>query len=200
MKIRLILSLIILGLFYACEKDPIEELDTFLVIGNENATIRIIDTLIFPEDRYDSIVYKIDIDLNGTNDVAFYIFYDYSPSHYRSNFRFDCLTDQIKVLTNDSILSPEILDYGDTLNIDKKWVNSSMEILRTFGNSVWVGDGIIYKYGNWYDLSNKYIGVLIEDDENPTYGWIKLSVPDGEWVNSLTIHEIGHKKAAYNTP
>lgn len=203
MKTKLILALIILSLFYCCEKDdnnnPTEKLDAFLVVGDENASITVLDTLITPEDRCDSIIHKIDIDFNGVDDVAFYIYYCYSPSYFGSNFRFDCLNDKIKVLTNDTIISPEILNYGDTLSFDKNWVTQNMKILSASGSSEMIGgDGTVHKYGNWFDLSDKYIGLLIENDENPIYGWIKLSVPDDDWICSLAIHEIGYKKAAYN--
>ncbi len=204
MKTKLILSLTILSLFYCCEKEDknnrTEELDTYIVVGDGNASITTLDTLITPEDRCDSIVYKIDIDSNGIDDLAFYIYYCYSPSKFSSTFRFDCLTDKIKVLTNDSIISPEILNYGDTLNFNKYWVNESMEILSASGSSEMTGEAeMVQKFGNWFDLSEKYIGLLIENDENPIYGWIKLSVPDDDWICSLTIHEIGYKKAAYST-
>jgi hypothetical protein len=47
------------------------------------------------------------------------------------------------------------------------------------------------------DLSDKYIGLLIENGGNPTYAWLKLSVPNYNPVNSLTLHEIGFKKQVY---
>lgn len=202
MKSKLFLSIIILSLFYCCEKDeeidPPAKLDSFLIVGDETASITTYDTLITPAKRCSSILYKIDLDADELNDVAFYIYYCYSPSHFTSYFNFDCLTDKVKVLTNDSIQSPEILEYGDTLNLDRKWTNGSMGILRASGRSCLVGgNGVVYKTGNWYDLSNKYVGLLIENDDHPVYGWIKLSVPDDDWIASLTVHESGYKKAAY---
>ncbi|NOQ25585.1 MAG: hypothetical protein GQ564_09525 [Bacteroidales bacterium] len=205
MKIRLILLLIILSLFYSCEKEeennPTEDLDTFLVIGDNNATVRILDTVLNFYIYYygdGSMENKIDIDFNGINDVAFEISAYSKLGYFFSDFIFKCLNDKTKVLTNDSILSPEILDYGDTLNVDNNWVRENMEILSVdYASQVVGGDGIIHHYGNWYDLSNVYIGIIIENDENPVYGWIKLSISGG-FTSSVTIHEIGYKKAAYN--
>jgi hypothetical protein len=64
-------------------------------------------------------------------------------------------------------------------------------------NPIIGGDGITYNIGNWYNLSDKYIGLLIENGGNHTYAWLQLSVPNYNPVNSLTLHEIGFKKQVY---
>lgn len=204
MNIRLILALLFCGILCSCEKEdsedntPDETLDTKLVIGDNNATITILDTLITPSDRCDSIVYRIDLDSNGNYDFAFYLYYCFSPGYYNSEFRFYCLHEKAKVLTNDSILSPEILDYGDTLKIDENWVSDKMIFLSASGSTNVGNDGILQISGTRYNLSNKYIGIIIENEENPIYGWIKLSTAEINWLGSLLIHETGHKKAAYD--
>ena len=98
MKHKLIFFTIILGFFCSCEKeDPIEQLDTFLIIGDYDAVITSLDTVIYPPDRGDSVLYQIDLDSNGLKDFGFYIYYNFSPCIFFSKFRFDCLNDKAKV-------------------------------------------------------------------------------------------------------
>jgi len=206
MNSRLILLLIILNFFYSCTKDPkvipvqvlTEQQDTILVVGNPDASIRIINTLIKPPNRCQNFVYEIDIDTNKINDISITIYYCTSPGYSNSSIYINCLTDNIKILTSDSIIAPEILNYGDTLSLHKKWVTKNMRLIySSCTNKIIGGDGITYNIGNWYNLSDKYIGLLIENGGNPTYAWLKLSVPNYNPVNSLTLHEIGFKKQVY---
>jgi len=199
MKYKLILFILILLSLYSCEENENVLLKNYLVIGNTDAKISVLDTLITPPDRCDSIIYEIDLDKDKVIDYSFYVYYCYSPSYFSSIFKFNCLHEKAKVLINDSIFSPEILEVGDTLKNDKNWLSMNMTILTASGASEIVGgDGIIYKNGNWFDVTNKYIGLIINKKENPIYGWIKISVPNENWVYSLTIHETGYIKATYN--
>ncbi len=193
-RYRVILFILMGIIYYSCNnKDdiPNEQPATFAVIGDLDANIAILDSVIYPSYRGDSLFFPIDLDLDGIQDYRFYIYNNYSPCIFLSNFRFDCLHDLAKVYTNDTIQSPEILKLGDTLTVDKHWLSAKFRILDASGICELAGgDGIIHKSGNWFNLSNKYIGLLIEKEGNPIYGWIKLSVPDYDWIDSLTIHEI----------
>jgi hypothetical protein len=205
---RILSTMTILVLFFAssCEKNEKgvtvtgepdvtlaweSAVNPMLIIGDSNAKIRVVDALVEPQNRCQSIEYGIDVDFDMINDLSFYVYYCYSPGFFTATFRLDCLNENISILCNDTILTPEILSYGDTLHSDKLWVNSTMEMLRARGTSEMVGgDGIIYKYGNWFNLSNKYIGLKFDFDNHSSYGWIKLSVPNDNWIHSMTIHEI----------
>jgi hypothetical protein len=203
MKHRLIFLLILMSIIFSCENNndnPKEQLASFVVIGDDNAEITLLDTLISPPDRGDSVLFRIDLDSDGLEDFGFLVYYNYSPCLFFSNFRFDCLHNLAKAYTNDTIQTPDILSLGDTLSFERSWVSNKFDLLDASGMcELGGGDGIIHKYGNWFNISNQYIGLLIEKEENPIYGWIKLSVPNDDWIHSLTIHEIGNKKAAYNT-
>lgn len=197
MKLRFSLLLIILGFLYSCEKEK-DQSETFLVVGSKGAIITSLDTLITPISRCNSVLYQIDIDSDGLKDFGFYIYYCYSPSHYNSTFRFDCLNTKCKVLCNDSTSTPEILNIGDTLVLSDSWKTQNMNMLSVNEYLESIGGDMIYlKNGIWQNCTNKYIGVLIEKDKGLIYGWIKLSIPNNSWTQSLTIHEIGYKEATY---
>ena len=195
---------IILYFVYACEKNistedivP-EELKTFLIVDKGN--IRYLDTILNAKNNshYQVITFPIDLDSDGTEDISFYIkrISDFYLAFY-SDFEIHSLNDKLKIITNDSILTPKILEIGDTLNTKKSWKKadklSLLDINYSFFNRM---DTEII--GNWYNISNKYIGFLIENENNPTYGWVKLSIPETGWITSLTIHEVGYIKAVYD--
>ncbi len=199
-----ILTILIVGFFLSCEKNsnndnPTDNLDSLLIIGEANVNLTLLDTTIYPSDRCDSLLYKFDIDSDGINDFQFYIYYCYSPCIYMSNMRIDCLTNNSKILTNDTIQTPEILDLGDTLQSSGNWNPGCFDMLSTSGMSeLCDGDGIIHSYGNWHDLINKYIGIKIEKEDDIILGWIKLSINKTYNDFPINLYEIGYKKAAYN--
>lgn len=197
-----ILIFVIFGFLLSCEKStndeiPTEELDSLLIIGDVSANLILLDTTVFPYDRCDSILYKLDIDLNGVYDFQFYIYYCFSPCVYWSDMRIDCLFENCKILSNDSIKTPEILELGDTIQSIGNWISQRTDMLSTNSMSTLCGgDGILYTYGNWHDLTNKYIGLMIEKEDNIILGWIKLSINNNI---RLDLQEIGYKKAAYES-
>lgn len=199
------LLIVIAGFLASCEKSTIDDnpavsLDSLMIIGEANVNLTLFDTTIYPADRCDSLLYKMDIDSDGINDFQFYTYYCYSPCIYMSNMRIDCLSANCKILSNDSIQSPEILELGDTLQSIGNWISQRTDMLSTSGMSgLCGGDGIIYTYGNWHDLSNKYIGLLIEKEENSILGWIKLSINKTYNDFPIVLQEIGYKKAAFST-
>jgi hypothetical protein len=202
MKQGLIYLSFFLGIICSCEEsrdNTLEEQpDPFVVIGDLDADINSSDTLIYSLEKGDSILYQIDLDSDGSVDFELCIYYDYSSCLFFSDFRFSCLNDLAKICTNDTILSPDILSLGDTLSFNRRWISDKFDIIESSGIcESGGGDGNNYKYGNWVNISNKYIGLMVENNENPVYGWIKLSIPDDELICSLTIHEIGRKKPAY---
>lgn len=197
MKNTLIL-LLFAGIICACENSDSPKPDSFIVLGESAATIVTVDSVIVPSSRCKNASYNIDLDADGENDFSLNVYYCFSPSYYGAELSFECLNNKAKVLTNDSILSPEILLKGDTLDIDKNWISGKMEIIRVnMVTQIAGGDGIMNIHGNWYDLRNKYMGLLIENEANPIYGWIRLSVPEDYWVKTIEIHEIAFQKAVY---
>jgi hypothetical protein len=199
-----ILVFLIVGFLSSCEKNsnndnPADNLDSLLIIGEAQVKLTLLDTTIYPSDRCDSLLYEIDIDSDGINDFQFYVYYCYSPCIYMSNMRLDCLTKNSKILTNDTIQTPEILDISDTLQSKGNWISQRFDMLSTSGMSgLCDGDGIIHTYGNWHDLTNKYIGIKIEKEDYIILGWIKLSINKTNNDFPIELHEIGYKKAAYN--
>jgi len=137
----------------------------------------------------------MDLDRDFIYDFNIDVFYDYSPVIFLSYFKFKCLTDKAKVLVYDTLTSPMVSSYRDTLNCSGKWVSEEMYMLSAHGESEMAGgDGIIYKEGPWFHVEDKYIGVMIEKEDFKVFGWIKLSVPNDDWIHSLTIHQLAYKK------
>ncbi|MFA9392059.1 MAG: hypothetical protein ACERKD_19775 [Prolixibacteraceae bacterium] len=204
MKHHLIFLLIFMAIIY-CSCDILDDIankhrDSFVVIGDQNAKITRIEDEISQSYFKDSVLFLIDLDLDGVEDFRLYKHHYLTPCLFVSKFGIDCLHDLAKVYTNDTIETPEILILGDTLDIDKYWLSKNLLLVDAVGVcKVGGGDGIIHKYGNWVNRKNKYIGLLIEKEINPIYGWIKISISNNNMTNSLTIHQIGYKKAAYNT-
>lgn len=195
-------------LFSSCRKEEKYDLvrapspmDTFLVVGSDLAATKSIDTLLSPI-RCDSINYKIDIDQNASMDFELYLFYCSSPNYSTSTIELRSLGKSNSILASDSMINisnysvetPAILSAGDTLSYSMNWLSEDMTLLIG-GSSTQSGEKP-FVYGKWYGVSNKYIGLLIEDDNNPIYGWIEISVPTVTQV-SANIHEVGFEIVSY---
>jgi hypothetical protein len=201
-NILILLMLASVGFVSSCQKDnqdnnSIEKLDTLLVIGDTCSSITEFDTLILPTERDDSIVFQVDLDSNSINDFTIYFYYYESPCIYSSILGIYCLSDKNSILCNDSILSPEILEFGDTLVYSNNWVSQKFDMLIVYKDCS--GEGETHTQGNWHDLSNKYIGLMTKKDDYLIYGWINLSITRFYYYYLLELHKIGYKKAAYNT-
>lgn len=201
MRRSYLILLFIIVFAFSCDKNNTEAaLDSYIIVGDIETTISVFnDTTLYLPDMWDGIFFQIDLDSDSIYDFGFYGSYLSSQCFYSSIIRIDCLSEQNKIICNDSIKIPQILDYGDTLSFTGKWMSQKFEISGiSFLCSAGGGDGIIHKYGIWRGISEKYMGLMIEKEEYVILGWIKLSVPDTEWVSSITLHAIGYKKAAYN--
>ncbi len=193
---RIFIILVAFITFFSCEEESVK-LDNYVVIGDTNANIEIVDSLIKPAVRCDSATYSIDLDKDGINDFRISTYFCYSPSHYCSEFNIYCLQENSKVLCSDTLLTPAVLNIGDTLEVNSNWENESMRMLWTSCIYCIIdGDGILYKHGLWYNIENKYIGIALEQDKNFIFGWIKLSISEDYEMNSIVVHEIGSKKAS----
>jgi hypothetical protein len=207
MKSRLIFIFFCLTLFYSCQKDPKfipvkefkEQLDTFLIVGSNDASIKYISTIIKPPDRCKNRWQEIDINSDSINDIAIEVSYCFSPAYYYGDININCLGTRIKVLTNDSRIEPKVLNKGDTISFHKNWrLAKRMYLVNSYRyNQIIGGDGIEYNVGAWYGLSDRYIGLLIENDGNPIYAWLKISIPTGYSSLSANLHEVGYKKLDY---
>lgn len=201
----LMLSIIVcIGFLASCEKDNSAkntdgQLDTLLIIGNAGTSAELFDTIIYPTQRCDSILYHMDIDSDSVNDFDFYIYYCYSPCIYMSDMRIDCLTDKCKILCNDTLQTPAILELGDTLRSSGNWISQRIHMLSTSNTSEFCGgDEVTHFTGNWHDLTNKYIGFMVEKDDNILLGWIKISINKSYKNYPIELHEIAYKKVAHS--
>jgi len=120
MKNILLYSFVSFVFLYSCTNDKyyqeLEKLDNFLVIGDNSASIKNVDSLIIPPDRCKKTFYDIDLDADGINDFRYFAEYCYSPSHFYSYFEIKCLHSKAKVSVNDTVFIPQMLNVGDRLN------------------------------------------------------------------------------------
>jgi hypothetical protein len=192
MKQTMVLTLLLIGILSSCKKEK-ENLETVLVIGDKSASITEFDNLIFPLDE-GSILFPIDLDSNHIIDFTIYIDYSESPCLYYLSLNINCDSVNDLILCNDSILSPEILEFGDTLSYSNNWVSQKFIMLHATRDCS--GNGETYTNGNWHDLTNKYVGIMIEKNGYLIYGWIKLSIIKTYYYYTIEVHEIGYKKIA----
>jgi len=173
-------SLIVFVLLYSCTNDKyyleVENLEDFLIIGENSATVMNIDSTIKPPDRCKDISYNIDLNTDGINDFQYYVYYCYSPSQFYSFFKIKCLHTNAKVVVNDTVLIPQMLNVGDRLEHSMNWISDSIVFLASYGRSQLTGgSGIIEARSYWVNSSNKYMGLLLEDEKTLIFAWVKIS-------------------------
>lgn len=197
-----ILPFILILFILACETDIEQDiLDSYIIIGDQEATISVLnDTTVYPPEFSDGTFFSIDLDSDGTIDFDFYGYNRSSQCFHGSEIGIDCHSEQNRIMCYDSIQTPRILDEGDTLFCVGEWLSEKFEISGlSFVCIIGGGDGILYRDGFWRGTSEKYMGLMIEKEEYLILGWIKLSFPDTDGGTLMTLHEIGYKKAAFDT-
>lgn len=195
------LILIIIIFVCSCEEKAEESINKFIVIGeaNPNVLITPVDTVLYPNNRCHGLTYYIDPDLDKTPDFGFYIAYCYSPCTYSNTIKFYCLSKASKVVCNDTLVNPAILEKSDTIKESMKWVSDSMEMLQYQSwcnlDSGEYPTNIRYESGTWFNVKDKYIGLMIEKSNMISLGWLKISIEENAKVRLL---EIGFQKAFNN--
>ena len=202
MSIKVLLASVICIAFLSCKEqqeyltvppETLDSLDSLIVLGLDSLHEKNLD-IFLEHNRCDSLIYKLDLDQNSIYDVEFYLYHCYSPSHFYGTMKLRCLNDTVQVFTNDTLASPEILSFGDTLNSAGLWTNQSFEMIMKHQTSTIVGgDGVMYTEGNWHNIEEKYIGVKLVYPGLTKLAWIKVSIPN-ENIPKLHIHLTGNKE------
>ena len=179
-------------LLTSCKKDEEDPVRNSSVFIDKDPTYQTtIEKVIAPGARGDSMIYKIDLNQDGLSDFSFYSYFNFSPAIYTSKFRIDALAENCFVLCDTNIISPTVLNINDELKRDLNWKSEKimMQEMGSFRDS---SIGVDYREGNWVNVQNKYIGLMITTQNEVSFGWAKISVPDGR-INSFTLHETGYK-------
>lgn len=205
MKMYKYLILVILGIVFSCTTD-----NTFnppntghLLVGDLSAnasltsTVEMLYMLYDPEHRVTQ-KFEFDLDNDGIDDFKFDI--ASSPS-WTSGFevvRLQSLHTNALFMSNDSIVSPEILDIGDTISImNNAIVNASDEYgarLHYYSRTgPPFGEQIITRFGLWNGADHKHVGLMVKKSNVIIYGWAEISI-DGE---GMYIHKIASNSSFY---
>ena len=135
--------------------------------------------------------YSIDVNRDGTDDFTFNA--DSFKNTGGGGSWFTFYRVKAEALNSNSILGPsgggkfvEALNYDDSVSVNCNiWWKSTltMAVYSTHFTS---------SYAPWADVTNKYMGVRIQDGSDTLYGWVRLDIPAG--VKSFTV-----KDFAFNT-
>ena len=177
-----------------CNKE--KNLEDYIIVG-KNSGQGIFYNDISPNDTLthlygNSLNDTVNFDLNGDNvfDFALYIWMSKSMGHDRFNLVFFPTSNtQIAVILDtikfeDTISYNFLKDiwvgkkyampfhYGDTLNINQNWLSDT----TTLYFYQWYVDKESVKYGLWYELKDKYLGIRLIKKNEDYYGWLKLEL------------------------
>lgn len=195
LKYALSIFLVLLTLVLSSCKKEQEYLQNFLVVGEtaEGLSRYPINEVVCPPDRCtDGDFYELNLDGDTITDFEFYVNYCYSPCYYYGEISLNAKQPNCKILACDTVLSPQILVSGDTLNQNKNWVSANMNLGGRSTSCSTPGPG--GTYGIWIDQTNKYIGLMVEKDGYLIYAWVKVTVIS---YQQLEIVEIAQLKASY---
>jgi hypothetical protein len=189
-----IFLVLITVVFSSCKKEQ-EYLQDFMVVGKsaEGLSRYPINEIVSPPDRCtDGDYYALNFDGDTTTDFEFYVNYCYSPCYYYGEITLNAKQSNCKILACDTVMSPQIVVSGDTLNQHKNWVSANMNLCGRSTSCSPPGSG--GSYGIWLDQSDKYIGLMVEKDGFVIYAWVKVTVVS---YQQLKIIEIAQLKASY---
>ena len=135
--------------------------------------------------------------MDGVDDFNFT--YLKVESHGGKGFfvRVETLTPEAKINTPLNIESPDTLDYNDSLQFNSSWTNEEITMYSySRHDAPGNGPGTPVERGIWKDVENKYVGLMLEKDTNPVYGWAKATVGNDN-TQIFIIHEVAYKQGVY---
>ena len=200
MKTHIISSLLIFGTLFSCSEDIVDPpeafvSDDFLVIGDTDATSLLAPPIHLNYYNGDK-AYHLDLDADGNDDFTIEVTLVESPNLTVLGSGITSLTSEAEFVyaMQDTLTMVDTLHYNDSLNLALSWTNtpSALYTYRKLNIPI-SGVPPVIERGFWKDAQNTYVGFLVQNPNNPTYGWARLEVtPTG-----LTIHEIMSKMCYY---
>ncbi len=128
----------------------------------------------------------LDVDNNGTFDLAFTVYVYYHNPYEHTEFRswLKVLNDNVKVIADTSAFHyVKKLNMGDTISANQGWSDADSLHFRREYISYWPPPGHTTIYG---EFGNGYFGFKIENPGETFYGWVKVNA----YFVSVTIQEM----------
>jgi hypothetical protein len=176
----------------ACSNDELLAGDTV----SEHFIIIELDTLLSdPYKACQDITYAIDIDMNGSNDVKITSFFCYSPAYVEGAFHIESVNPDLKILLNNSLENPEILELHDTVDVSLNAYPGRYELIRCVSllNPA-TGEENHSCTGTWKYVHN-YVGMVYNNGSYIYKCWLNVGLngpgepfgPQSIYLNNIGI-------------
>lgn len=182
-------------------------LATIFLFSHEESSADIIYTDVAPDETYftNGDEYLLDVNNDGIIDFTINII-NFSSAGVFSGFSeyYSALIQNIIVLpaagnaiagsiTAGAYVLPYALNsdiiIGDGIEFQTGAFQTMVSYIGVIG---YPEDGDIYPlymYGNWFEVSDKFLGLRFINDDNTYYGWVRLSCPDN---HTITIKDYAY--------
>lgn len=175
-------------------------LATIFLFSHEESSADIIYTDVAPDETYftNGDEYLLDVNNDGITDFTLNII------NFSSAGVFSGVSDYYSALIQNIIVLPAagnaiagsitagayVLPYalnsdiiiGDGIEFQISAFQTMVSYIGVIG---YPEDGDIYPlymYGNWFEASDKFLGLRFINDDNTYYGWVRLSCPDNHTI------------------
>ena len=186
--------------------NDIEIQDTFFICHGVSAKQLIIGDLSDPDlnytkldpalqmwaNRYILYTYELDVDSNGSSDVRFTTWTEYSPTYVWAYSKVKSLSSNTFFSIVDTANFPKIHKTGDIINNLNNW-RSGEFLLSSFDGKYFYSDTIpnVEKYeGIWNGVSN-YLAFRIDKKSTISYGWMHINVK--YTTSQVTLYSYAYK-------
>ena len=207
MEKAILILIILIGLFSSCKKEEVETepiiKDTFLIVGDQAATIKAYGVIIYDSSDYDNtFVIEFDIDMDGVDDFSFNSVSNTAHCWMGVTLYFSGL-DNCKLLVTDTIpwnRKAVALNYGDTIEYSK---NLTSDFAQVVSNGYYAchrfnGSEVKNESMHFSEDLNDYIGIIYEKENSYILCWVKLSSPLEPGIRIIKLLEIGYTEIPYN--
>jgi hypothetical protein len=138
--------------------------------------------------------YNLDMDNNGQPELQF-IFYTYADSLISTTLNYQVIFNSTATLGNlyqNMIPFPTALNSGDSIRPSAPdWRDTSiyggnqyLAVVSTYGSQT-------STFGNWLGVTDKYVGIRFNINNQPHYGWIRLTV--GATANQIIVKDFAYR-------
>lgn len=206
MKKAIVLIIVLSGLLSSCEKknEEIERIgnQSFLIIGDEKATITSYNEIIYnSSDYYSYYTFDFDIDLDGTFDFSFISAGSSTHCWIGIDLYFEG-HDSCQILVKDTIspyTKPLPMSFGDSIEYSN---TAKRDFIKVLSRGEMMCDGFNNKEvktvsSSFTDGLNDYLGVIFKKEDYNYLCWVKLSSSYNANVDVLKLLEIGYIKTSY---
>ena len=185
-------------ILHSCTSYPPEDLDVSIKAGlSENCNfVDLSPDLEIPTPDYPGYQGEdvpIDIDHNGTDDIAFG-YYQYSGNQ-GSNTNFDVSALNSEVLIVVDGVDPKIYEVGDLITIGENYQSDNYDLYDydfTYSHASDSHEDEIVETGIWKNVDRKCIAFKFLVAGEWRLGWIKIGLTDDN--NKLIVYEYAYEK------